>query len=126
MEFKYDGGGTAKGGTVTLYVDGKKDGEARVDRTVPMVFGTETCDIGEDAGAPVSSDYACQRQPVLGSSQLGADRPGKGRSGPPDFARRALPACDGAAVNRTGDRHEKSDRRRAEGRSSVARVTERV
>ena len=57
MELKYDGGGTAKGGTVTLYVDGKKDGEARIDRTVPMVFGTESCDIGEDAGAPVWSDY---------------------------------------------------------------------
>ena len=25
MEFKYDGGGLAKGGTVSLYVDGKKD-----------------------------------------------------------------------------------------------------
>jgi len=38
-------------------VDGKKDGEGRVEQTVPMVFGTETCDIGEDACAPVSSDY---------------------------------------------------------------------
>jgi hypothetical protein len=57
MEFKYDGGGMAKGGTVSLYVDGKKDGEGRVEQTVPMVFGTETCDIGEDACAPVTSDY---------------------------------------------------------------------
>jgi arylsulfatase A-like enzyme len=57
MEFKYDGGGTAKGGTVSLYLDGKKDGEGRVEMTVPMVFGTETCDIGEDACAPVTSDY---------------------------------------------------------------------
>jgi hypothetical protein len=32
MEFTYDGGGLAKGGTVSLYVDGKKDGEGRVDR----------------------------------------------------------------------------------------------
>ena len=32
MEFKYDGGGLAKGGTVSLFVDGKKDGEGRVDR----------------------------------------------------------------------------------------------
>jgi arylsulfatase A-like enzyme len=56
MEFKYDGG-MAKGGLVSLYVDGKKDGEGRVEQTVPMVFGTETCDIGEDACAPVSSDY---------------------------------------------------------------------
>jgi Sulfatase len=34
MEFRYDGGGIAKGGTVSLYVDGKKDGEGRVDQTV--------------------------------------------------------------------------------------------
>ena len=32
MEFRYDGGGLGKGGTVALYVDGKKDGEGRVDR----------------------------------------------------------------------------------------------
>ena len=57
MEFAYDGGGLAKGGTVALYVDGKKDGEGRVDRTVPMLFGTDTCDVGKDAGSPVSSDY---------------------------------------------------------------------
>ena len=38
MEFAYDGGGLAKGGTVTLYVDGDKVGEGRVEATVPMVF----------------------------------------------------------------------------------------
>ena len=32
MEFTYDGGGLAKGGTVTLYVDGKKCGEGRVEQ----------------------------------------------------------------------------------------------
>ena len=57
MEFAYDGGGLAKGGTVSLYVDGKKDGEGRVDMTVPMIFGTDTCDVGRDAGSPVSPDY---------------------------------------------------------------------
>ena len=58
MEFKYDGGGLAKGGTVSLYVDGKKDGEGRVDMTVPMTFSCdETCDIGKEAGSPVSPDY---------------------------------------------------------------------
>ena len=31
MEFAYDGGGLAKGGTVTLYVDGDKVGEGRVE-----------------------------------------------------------------------------------------------
>ena len=32
MEFAYDGGGLAKGGDVTLYVDGNKVGEGRVER----------------------------------------------------------------------------------------------
>jgi len=58
MEFKYDGGGLAKGGTVSLYVDGKKDGEGRVDMTVPMGFSAdETCDVGKENGSPVSPDY---------------------------------------------------------------------
>jgi len=57
MEFNYDGGGLAKGGSVSLYVDGKLDGEGRVDMTVPMLFGTDTCDVGSDAGSPVSPDY---------------------------------------------------------------------
>jgi len=57
MEFTYDGGGLAKGGSVSLYVDGKKDGEGRVNMTVPMLFGTDTCDVGRDAGSSVSPDY---------------------------------------------------------------------
>ena len=58
MEFKYDGGGLAKGGLVSLYVDGKKDGEGRLERTVPMAFSAdETCDIGMEGGSPVSPDY---------------------------------------------------------------------
>ena len=58
MEFAYDGGGLAKGGTVSLHVDGTKDGECRVDMTAPMVFSCdETCDIGMEGGSPVSPDY---------------------------------------------------------------------
>jgi len=58
MEFAYDGGGLAKGGTVTLYLDGKKCGEGRVERTEPMVFSAdETCDVGFGAGSPVTYDY---------------------------------------------------------------------
>ncbi len=58
MEFKYDGGGLAKGGTVALFVDGKKVGEGRVDMTEPMVFSAdETCDVGFQAGSPSSTDY---------------------------------------------------------------------
>ncbi len=58
MEFKYDGGGLAKGGAVTLYVDGKKVGEGRVEQTEPIIFSAdETCDVGFQAGSPSSTDY---------------------------------------------------------------------
>jgi arylsulfatase A-like enzyme len=58
MEFAYDGGGLAKGGMVTLYVDGDKVGEGRVEGTVPMLFSAdETADIGSDTASPVSDDY---------------------------------------------------------------------
>jgi len=58
MEFKYDGGGLAKGGNALLYVDGKKVGEGRVETTVPMAFSAdETCDVGKGTGSAVSPDY---------------------------------------------------------------------
>jgi len=58
MEFVYDGGGLAKGGTVSLFLDGEKTGEGRVEGTVPMLFsGDETCDVGSDTASPVSDDY---------------------------------------------------------------------
>jgi arylsulfatase len=58
MEFAYDGGGLAKGGTVTLYLDGAEVGEGRVEATVPMIFsGDETADVGSDTASPVSDDY---------------------------------------------------------------------
>ena len=58
MEFKYDGGGLGKGGMMSLFVDGKKDGEGRLEKTIPMLYSCdETCDIGKEAGSPVSPDY---------------------------------------------------------------------
>jgi arylsulfatase len=61
MEFAYDGGGLARGGTVTLYLDGEKAGEGRVEATVPMVFsGDETCDVGSESGTTVSDDYSAR------------------------------------------------------------------
>jgi arylsulfatase len=58
MEFKYDGGGPAKGGDVSLYYDGGQVGQGRVDVTVPLTFSfDETCDIGKETGSPVSPDY---------------------------------------------------------------------
>jgi arylsulfatase A-like enzyme len=58
VEFAYDGGGLGKGGTASLFVDGNKVGQGRVDATVPMVFSAdETCDLGEDTASPVADDY---------------------------------------------------------------------
>jgi arylsulfatase len=58
VEFTYDGGGLAKGGNISLFVDGKKDGEGRIAMTIPMVFSAdETCDVGKEGGSPVSPDY---------------------------------------------------------------------
>jgi arylsulfatase len=58
MEFKYDGGGLAKGGDVTLYYDGKSVGKGRVDKTQPMGYSAdEACDVGSDTGSPASPDY---------------------------------------------------------------------
>jgi arylsulfatase A-like enzyme len=67
MEFAYDGGGLAKGGTVTLYVDGKKCGEGRVEKTEPLVFSAdETCDVGFGAGSPVTYDYGTHENEFSG------------------------------------------------------------
>ena len=58
MEFAYDGGGLAKGGTVTLFLDGTQVGEGRVEQTEAMLFSAdETTDVGSDAGTPVTDDY---------------------------------------------------------------------
>ena len=58
MEFAYDGGGLAKGGTATLFVDGQQVGQGRVEATVPMLFSAdETADLGSDTGSPVADDY---------------------------------------------------------------------
>jgi len=58
MEFAYDGGGLARGGSVSLYTDGQKAGEGRVEKTAPFGFSfDETCDVGRERGSPVSPDY---------------------------------------------------------------------
>jgi arylsulfatase len=58
MEFKYDGGGLAKGGDVSLFYDGKPVGKGRVERSEPMGYSAdEACDVGNDTGSPVSEDY---------------------------------------------------------------------
>jgi len=58
MEFTYDGGGIGKGGLATLFIDGQKVGSGRVEETHALGFSAdETCDVGREAGSPVSPDY---------------------------------------------------------------------
>jgi arylsulfatase len=59
MEFAYDGGGLGKGGTATLFIDGKKVGGGKVAATAPMIFSCDDgCDVGQDTGSPVSPDHS--------------------------------------------------------------------
>jgi arylsulfatase A-like enzyme len=47
-----------QGGNVTLYYDGQKVGEGRVDRTVPFAFsGDETTDVGRATATSPTDDY---------------------------------------------------------------------
>jgi len=58
FDFKYDGGGMGKGGTITLLANGKNIGEVRVDKTAGFKYSLyEGQDIGEDSGSPVDFDY---------------------------------------------------------------------
>jgi arylsulfatase len=68
MEFAYDGGGMGKGGSVTLYCDGKQIGGGRVEQTQPVVFSAdETTDIGRQTGTTVSPDYTAHTSKFSGS-----------------------------------------------------------
>jgi arylsulfatase len=61
FEFAYDGGGLAKGGTGTLFVNDKKVAEGRIDHTQPMVFSAdETADVGIDLATPVVEEIGAE------------------------------------------------------------------
>jgi arylsulfatase A-like enzyme len=58
LDFRYDGGGTGKGGTATLLCDGREIGSGRVEKTVPAIFSFDDyLDVGRDGGEPVVDDY---------------------------------------------------------------------
>jgi arylsulfatase len=58
MDFEYDGGGLGKGGTASLYVNGEKVTDGRVEHTHPMIFSADsTASVGEKAGAPICDDF---------------------------------------------------------------------
>jgi arylsulfatase len=63
LTFDYDGGGTGKGGTATLFVDGKKVAEGRVEKTEPAVFSAdETADVGVDDATQVAETLFGNRE----------------------------------------------------------------
>jgi arylsulfatase A-like enzyme len=58
MDFLYDGGGLAKGGLVTLEVDGNQVAQGRLEETQPLMFSADdAADVGMDEGTPVIEDY---------------------------------------------------------------------
>jgi len=73
----------ARGGTVTLYIDGQNAGSGRIDRKEPFAFSAdETVDAGMEAGSPVSPDFGPKgnafpggQRRIGGSGQLAADEP---------------------------------------------------
>ena len=57
-EFNYDGGGIGKGGTGTLFVNGKQVATGRIERTQCCAFSAdEGADVGADEGTAVSETY---------------------------------------------------------------------
>lgn len=55
LEFTYDGDGVGKGGKATIYVDGNRVAEGRVEKTQPGLFsGDETADVGKDDATQVA------------------------------------------------------------------------
>jgi arylsulfatase len=58
FEFVYDGGGVGKGGTGTLYVNGKNVATGRIEQTQCCAFSAdEGADVGADEGTPVTEAY---------------------------------------------------------------------
>jgi arylsulfatase A-like enzyme len=57
-EFRYDGGGLGKGGTMVLFVNGQQVGQGRIEQTQGITLGLGgTLDIGEDTGSAVDDAY---------------------------------------------------------------------
>ncbi len=57
-EFAYDGGGLGKGGVGTIFVNGKKVAQGRIEMTQAMIWSAdEGVDVGEDGETPVTEDY---------------------------------------------------------------------
>ena len=103
LEFAYDGGGLGKGGTATLYVDGDKVAEGRVEHTHSSVFSADsTALVGNKFGAPIGPDLEIEGNPFNGTIKGVPDRPEADRQGPRRQRRRALAGGDGDSVGSSG------------------------
>jgi arylsulfatase len=61
--FAYDGGGPGKGGVGTLYVNGEKVAEGRIENTQAGIFSAdETADVGVDLGTPVVEEIGSEHR----------------------------------------------------------------
>jgi len=68
LEFAYDGGGLGKGGTATLYCDGSKMAEGRVEHTHLFIFSADsTALVGNKFGAPIGPDLKIEGNPFNGT-----------------------------------------------------------
>ena len=58
LEFAYDGGGRGKGGKLTIFVNGQKVAEGRIENTNANLFSAdEGTDVGMDEDTPVADAY---------------------------------------------------------------------
>ena len=109
LEFAYDGGGLGKGGTATLYLDGKQIAEGRVEHTHAAIFSADsTALVGNKFGAPIGPDLEIEGNPFNGTIQgvqidLKLERRGSLRQ-----RRRALAGGDGDPVAAQGGTREKT------------------
>ena len=68
LEFAYHGGGLGKGGTATLYCDGSKMAEGRVEHTHLFIFSADsTALVGNKFGAPIGPDLKIEGNPFNGT-----------------------------------------------------------
>ena len=67
LEFAYDGGGLGKGGTATLYLDGKKIGEAASSTPTPPSSPPWAALVGNKFGAPIGPDLQIEGNPFNGT-----------------------------------------------------------
>jgi arylsulfatase A-like enzyme len=59
FRFAYDGGGRGKGGTGSLFVDGRVVGDGRIERTPMFRFPLDECfNVGVDPVTPITDEYA--------------------------------------------------------------------